>query len=1055
MSDANPIVPTLTKPGAAFRILDLPNILVVVTLAVFVASFAVRNSDFWMHMAAGRLVAHGDFPFGSDPFSAIEPAPPWTNHAWLFDLALYRLEPVVGGAGLVIAKAVLIGLLSLVMLATRRRSSDWWWPTICTALALLAMSPRLLLQPAILSFLLTAVLLRILARPRKTTSRLWRGPLAIGMLFALWVNLDGGFWIGLAIVLLHAIGTLLDRTIPLGSRDSEPTDSATIAIVSVLAAAAGCLLSPYGLCVFSWPSDWAFLRLPADLKTDEWFRNFFRSPLDSDYSSAVAGIIPGGAYYLLLGLGLGSFILNTGGWRWGRALIWAAMAIVSLWLGRLVPYFALVGGPITVLNLQSYAARLSDAPRNERAEFARAFLGNFGRFLTFVVGLGLLALAWAGRLAPDGDRAQQYRRLAWAVIPDESSVRAAGQLRAWYEAGKLGSRDAPGFHYPPEFGYFCAWFCPSEKIYFDMRLTNPAGAATYVALRESMRKLRERPDPAPESNGRFSHVVLLGNAANVLSRGIMYRSDRFPLWAIAGQSIITGWTDPRLADHMSELRLDPVRLASIPVTTPPVTAFPDLPPNTAWQRFVAAPRPVPADALEASLWLTAREAAIARLDPSLVAVQLLAGIGRAAPAGPSDIVNRLLDSTVVGTLLRSLAEPAWHRGPDGRLARTAPLLAIRAARRSIVANPDDHEAFLRLVGATAVLDSDQDLVRSPIGISFSQLQQITAARQALARIPLAASYGQFVAADEQYLQTVLRQLYENAVISEATHARPLDWILESYARIVELTPTLVGKQAELIDRAQRAEFEKAALESMKKEQERLDALRREVQRRSDDYENRAAKASPSDRARLAAAYGLAREALAVLRSAAASELTPPAVELMLNLLILEGHADEAFAVLQTPSFNPVTVVPAEFQPAIRTLNLKAAIALGDARPAIEMLDGVIKSGQQTIPPILAATLQSLVFADLGASPLTRAANSISWGGVWIKPQQALWQGDLIALQMAIQAYGDLIVQQGLLALEIGDIPLARRRFQQALDSMGRLNFPLRGQAVRWLDLFKD
>src|SRR5436190_11080578 len=41
----------------------------VLLLAFFLASFAATNSDLWMHLAAGRLIARGQFPFGSDPFA--------------------------------------------------------------------------------------------------------------------------------------------------------------------------------------------------------------------------------------------------------------------------------------------------------------------------------------------------------------------------------------------------------------------------------------------------------------------------------------------------------------------------------------------------------------------------------------------------------------------------------------------------------------------------------------------------------------------------------------------------------------------------------------------------------------------------------------------------------------------------------------------------------------------------------------------------------------------------------------------------------------------------
>src|SRR5260370_29555839 len=42
---------------------------VVVILAFLLASFAVRNGDFWQHLASGRLYAAGQFNFGVDPFA--------------------------------------------------------------------------------------------------------------------------------------------------------------------------------------------------------------------------------------------------------------------------------------------------------------------------------------------------------------------------------------------------------------------------------------------------------------------------------------------------------------------------------------------------------------------------------------------------------------------------------------------------------------------------------------------------------------------------------------------------------------------------------------------------------------------------------------------------------------------------------------------------------------------------------------------------------------------------------------------------------------------------
>src|SRR5204863_1443594 len=101
-----------SSPAAPARPLahafDWLNLLVVLALAVFLASFAVRNSDFWLHLAAGRLIASGAYPFGLDPFSALNPAPAWINHAWLYDLLIYLIERSGAGAAIVIAKAALV-----------------------------------------------------------------------------------------------------------------------------------------------------------------------------------------------------------------------------------------------------------------------------------------------------------------------------------------------------------------------------------------------------------------------------------------------------------------------------------------------------------------------------------------------------------------------------------------------------------------------------------------------------------------------------------------------------------------------------------------------------------------------------------------------------------------------------------------------------------------------------------------------------------------------------------------------------------------------------------
>src|SRR3954454_3920979 len=75
-----------TDPSDATAWLDGALALAVLAFAFLLGAFAVRNSDFWLHLATGRLIATGQYAFGTDPFSYTTAGVPWVNHAWLFDL---------------------------------------------------------------------------------------------------------------------------------------------------------------------------------------------------------------------------------------------------------------------------------------------------------------------------------------------------------------------------------------------------------------------------------------------------------------------------------------------------------------------------------------------------------------------------------------------------------------------------------------------------------------------------------------------------------------------------------------------------------------------------------------------------------------------------------------------------------------------------------------------------------------------------------------------------------------------------------------------------------
>src|SRR5712671_5014163 len=56
----------------------------VLLLAFFLGSFVARNSDLWLHLAAGRSIVQGSYHVGADPFSSTKAGTYWVNHNWLY-----------------------------------------------------------------------------------------------------------------------------------------------------------------------------------------------------------------------------------------------------------------------------------------------------------------------------------------------------------------------------------------------------------------------------------------------------------------------------------------------------------------------------------------------------------------------------------------------------------------------------------------------------------------------------------------------------------------------------------------------------------------------------------------------------------------------------------------------------------------------------------------------------------------------------------------------------------------------------------------------------------
>ena len=149
----------------------------------------------------------------------------------MFDLLCYKLYGILGGTGLVILKALLIGVLAVVMLRLAATSRNWWIPIFCTSLALLTLGIRLKLQPALVSYVFLTLMLWWL-RPRENESSHFLPRWPILVLFVIWANMDAWFLLGLGVFALVELGRILDK------------QTSVKALAGVALAAALCFVTP-------------------------------------------------------------------------------------------------------------------------------------------------------------------------------------------------------------------------------------------------------------------------------------------------------------------------------------------------------------------------------------------------------------------------------------------------------------------------------------------------------------------------------------------------------------------------------------------------------------------------------------------------------------------------------------------------------------------------------------------------------------------------------------------------------------------------------------------
>ena len=240
-------------------IADLIFIVLLCSLAFTALSTKILNdAGIGWHIRTGQLIAASHAIPRVDPYSSITAGKPWIGWEWLYDVAMGQLESALGLNGVVWFTAVVIAVVfSWTFQLLMARGTSLFTGLLLLLPALSASMIHVLARPHVLSWLFAVAWYCVLdftereCLQGKTSPRsrwLWFLP----ALMLVWVNVHGGFLLGLLFVSIFWIAALRVVLITRETRIEESFQRIAwgkrlrdLTWVGVLSAAAT-LVNPYG-----------------------------------------------------------------------------------------------------------------------------------------------------------------------------------------------------------------------------------------------------------------------------------------------------------------------------------------------------------------------------------------------------------------------------------------------------------------------------------------------------------------------------------------------------------------------------------------------------------------------------------------------------------------------------------------------------------------------------------------------------------------------------------------------------------------------------------------
>jgi len=316
-------------------------VFLIPTLVLFWCTTGVgwllTDSDTGWHIRTGEWILRNGRVPAVDIFSFTKPGLPWFAWEWLSDVMMVAVHHVAGLSGIVLLSMFLLGLTSTCIYRNAvAESGHRLIAIVLTALAMAASTIHWLARPHLVTPLLAAVFLWILIRVQRdgTTRRL----LVLPPLTTLWVNLHGGFFVGIVVLITCALGAAAEELIQ-RERRRVWTQAQRYALAAAACAVAS-LINPYGYRLH--------------IHVAQYLGTSFYVQRISEFQSADFHSVTVPYFETLLVLAIAAAFWHFASGRLIQVMLLLSWAHLALFSVRNIPIFAVVAVPGVALAMREW-----------------------------------------------------------------------------------------------------------------------------------------------------------------------------------------------------------------------------------------------------------------------------------------------------------------------------------------------------------------------------------------------------------------------------------------------------------------------------------------------------------------------------------------------------------------------------------------------------------------------------------------------------------------------------------------------------------------------------